>query len=47
MEAGFDETTPQKARALTLVMWASALAPVLLWVILNLLTPEIGDIEIF
>ncbi|MFN2099007.1 hypothetical protein [Altererythrobacter sp. MF3-039] len=37
----------QQRRAFSLVMFASVLTPILAWIILNLLAPEIGAIEIF
>lgn len=37
----------QQKRAFSLVMFASVLTPILAWIILNLLAPEIGAIELF
>ena len=47
-ERGYNEQhTEQRRFAFSLVMLASILTPVLLYVVLNFITPEIGAIEIF
>ena len=48
MDPGYDEAgVAAQRRGLTIVMIASVLVPILLWVVLNIFVPETGDIVLF
>ena len=48
MEAGYEEgETEKRRRAFSIIILAAILTPVLLVVVLHVLAPEVGAIEIF
>ena len=42
----YEQSGDQKRTGLNVFMWASALTPVFLYVVLNFVVPEIGAIEV-